>query len=52
MTIKYPYAVKYKGVIYPANTEIEEVATEAPKVEETPETKKASKSKKAVKGEA
>ena len=49
--MKFPYAVKYNGVFYPANTEIKEVKP----VEKTPKaTSKVSDkqdTKKAVKGD-
>lgn len=36
--ITFPYAVKYNGVIYPANTPIEEIKVEPLEVpEETPD---------------
>lgn len=45
--MKFPYAVKYNGVIYPANTEIKEVKPEP--IEEIKEEK--ASGKKAVKGD-
>lgn len=46
--MKFPYAVKYNGYIYPANTEIEEIKPEPLK---TPVTEEKPKAKKAVKGD-
>lgn len=45
--MKYPYAVKYNGVVYPANTEIEEVKAEP--LEKTPEVEEAKTVKKGTK---
>ena len=50
--MKFPYAVKYNGVIYPANTEIEEVKPEPiEEVKGSNEAKSTPKKKKISKGD-
>lgn len=49
--MKFPYAVKYNGVVYPANTEIVEVKPEPIEIKDEPTEVKPPKKKSAPKGD-